>query len=105
MYTGHGPNAPKKSEEKSGKLKQENAKLARTVGKDLKRRHQSHPGRVTRCVLFYDQILAIFYFLAIFDIFWLFLKNDIWSLCIQAAFRIRKEVGCGNLPSFGVLLS
>ena len=31
----------KKAQEKSDKLKEENAKLARTVGKDLRRRHQS----------------------------------------------------------------
>ena len=33
----------KKSEEKSLKLKAENAQLARTVKKDLRRRHQSLP--------------------------------------------------------------
>ena len=33
----------KKSEEKSQKLKAENAQLARTVKKDLRRRHQSLP--------------------------------------------------------------
>ena len=31
----------KKSEERSGKLKAENVQLARTVNKDLRRRHQS----------------------------------------------------------------